>query len=359
MKKCIAFLILPLLLFFNSVFATTETSVNDLIYLDSINVSAVLNTSGNVDIKWSSYTQGGNFSYYKVVRSQTNSSPVYPDDGYIYYSSDLNVLSYSDTNVPQGVSYYRVCQVDASKRYCSKNVIKIVKGSDNVIKDSVVCTMEYAPVCGNDFKTYSNKCIAKAANVTIKYDGECKKAEISEIVCESDTICKVKIGDSFIIRLNENPSTGYQWSNNYDSTILKLETKNESNACNGNAVGCPNSVSYKFTALAIGDAKIIFTYARSWESAEPAEKRIYNIVIVEKDNATLCDDIASYVCGSDGKTYKNECLAKVANVKVKYSGECKGQSSYSNDSLKGMSRDELLKILIMLLQVLISKGQGI
>ncbi|PIE85450.1 hypothetical protein CSA08_01950 [Candidatus Gracilibacteria bacterium] len=131
----------------------------------------------SVEMKWEAFSKDEKFKYYKVVKSSTNPSPVYPDDGYIKYISNINETSYTDHKLSDGVAYYRVCAITHDKnRYCS-NVVKVFN------ENTYVCTAEYSPVCGyknGRYKTYSNKCMLKVDNATKKYYGKCRtNGEIS------------------------------------------------------------------------------------------------------------------------------------------------------------------------------------
>lgn len=109
----------------------TSSGYDAVTFDDSITFSASMQSDGSVQTSWSKYNHVEDFTFYKVVRSETNESPVYPDDSYIYYTENTDTLSYTDETLAPGTYYYRVCQIASPKRYCSSTVTKIVIGENS------------------------------------------------------------------------------------------------------------------------------------------------------------------------------------------------------------------------------------
>jgi len=112
----------------NVIQITAQTDSDTDTSLTAPTLSATADSDG-VSLSWTENTES-NFQYYKVVRSQTDSSPTYPEDGYIAVKGQ-EVTTYTDTEVccsSSGTYYYRICAVNTSGSVYCGNVVTVVDG---------------------------------------------------------------------------------------------------------------------------------------------------------------------------------------------------------------------------------------
>ena len=96
-----------------------------------------------------------------------------------------------------------------------------------------------------------------------------------------DTDIAAKAGEAFTIKLEENPTTGYQWSVSIsDGSVLSLD-KDEyvADDQSGEMVGSGGVRVLTFKALEAGTATIDMVYERSWEPNPDDDKVQFNVTV--------------------------------------------------------------------------------
>ena len=92
-------------------------------------------------------------------------------------------------------------------------------------------------------------------------------------------VFKTTAGQQFAIRLNDNPSTGYEWQREFDSAMLVLQAAEfEPADPSGSRVGAGGTATLRFKALKAGQTVVRLTYRRPWEQ-EVADERVITVSI--------------------------------------------------------------------------------
>lgn len=113
-----------------------------------------------------------------------------------------------------------------------------------------------------------------AAPISCKcVDGKCEG-----VFGEEQTI-RAKNDENFSVVLEANPTTGYGWQIDFNSTYIELVERNYTSGSPPGIMGSGGKETFEFLAKKSGTTEITFSYLRSWEEKEPIEKKIYEITI--------------------------------------------------------------------------------
>ena len=95
----------------------------------------------------------------------------------------------------------------------------------------------------------------------------------------------VQTGDTVVLSLDSNPTTGYSWiiGTSRDEKILSLADQGYQSSAASNIVGQGGKNYWKFKALQAGSTEIKLNYARPWESVQPLKTFQVKIIINSTD----------------------------------------------------------------------------
>lgn len=93
---------------------------------------------------------------------------------------------------------------------------------------------------------------------------------------------ELSVGQSLVVTLASNASTGYSWSlaQNSDETVLS-KTGNKYIAPQTTLMGAPGKEEWTFKALKKGNSTISIVYSRPWETDTPPAQTFDLTVVVK------------------------------------------------------------------------------
>ncbi|TMW58872.1 hypothetical protein Poli38472_007017 [Pythium oligandrum] len=217
-------------------------------------------------------------------------------------------------------------------------------GEDMTSKCSNGCPRNIAPVCGSDGVTYYNDCLLKVAacenpdlGLTVAYDGECDTEECPKFcpdaimpVCGTDGLtydneCLLNIAACE----QQDPDLTVDYEGECDDERPRPANKQPVTEETTHRA-CPEiACTDKYDPVCGTDGKTYSNdcYLKDAQCEHPALKLAYKGECKKTCQKPICLAIYEPVCGSDGKTYSNKCLFSYAQcldakLSIQFNGEC-------------------------------------
>jgi hypothetical protein len=197
--------------------------------------------------------------------------------------------------------------------------------------DSSLCdTPEYGlggPVCGCDKNTYENDCYRREAGVSKNYAGQCNR-QISNYYCDEQKNCPDGL------ECIKFPGIGTRCAESHPCGYFNCSAIVENSVCAVKEAifNIPKEVVCKGDCSSNNDCaenEFCDYYP------EPGDFEIGECVKIP----TTCSSTISPVCGSNGKTYQNDCLRKKVQVPKNYDGSCIDEISNRSCGVEDMNKN--------------------
>jgi hypothetical protein len=200
------------------------------------------------------------------------------------------------------------------------------------------CTLQFDPVCGCDSRTYDNACTAAAAGVSIARSGACAADGGMPQPCGTrgaqpcpagffcdyarDAACGAADAPGMCA---EQPSA----CTDDFMPVCGCDDKTYSNRCEAASAGVAVSAEGECASKPVcggmrGQSCVSGEYC---DYADGALCGIADATGVCETIPTACTLELEQVCGCDGKTYDNRCIAAMAGTGVLMDGPCNDQTS--------------------------------